>query len=115
MPNPDAQGPATTVLVVDDEDGIRQALDRFLTRLGYKVLQAASAAEALDRQAEAQPQAMPSDIRMPNMSGWELVPTALALDSDHPNHLPPPHGHPPTRKADGLGTIGITAVSYAWV
>jgi putative two-component system response regulator len=82
MPNPDAQGPATTVLVVDDEEGIRQALDRFLTRLGYKVLQAASAAEALDRQAEAQPQAMLSDIRMPNMSGVELVPKALALDSD---------------------------------
>jgi putative two-component system response regulator len=82
MPNPDAQAPATTVLVVDDEEGIRQALDRFLTRLGYKVLQAASAAEALDRQAEAQPQAMLSDIRMPNMSGVELVPKALALDSD---------------------------------
>ncbi len=82
MPNPDPQGPATTVLVVDDEEGIRQALDRFLTRLGYKVLQAASAAEALDRQAEAQPQAMLSDIRMPNMSGVELVPKALALDSD---------------------------------
>jgi cyclic di-GMP phosphodiesterase len=82
MPNPDAHALATTVLVVDDEEGIRQALDRFLTRLGYKVLQAASAAEALDRQAEAQPQAMLSDIRMPNMSGVELVPKALALDSD---------------------------------
>jgi len=41
----------TTVLVVDDEDGIRQALNRFLSRLGYRVLQAASAAEALDQQA----------------------------------------------------------------
>src|SRR6266446_113015 len=51
MPNPAPQSPPTTVLVVDDEDGIRQALDRFLTRLGYRVLQAASGAEALDRQA----------------------------------------------------------------
>src|SRR6266566_8625035 len=56
MPNPDPQSspPPTTVLVVDDEDGIRQALDRFLTRLGYRVLQAASGAEALDRQAAEQ-------------------------------------------------------------
>ena len=82
MPNPPPQGPATTILVVDDEDGIRQALDRFLSRLGYRVLQAASGAEALDRQAAAQPEAMLSDIRMPNMSGVELVPKALAADSD---------------------------------
>src|SRR5438552_8375876 len=84
MPNPDPQSPPppTTVLVVDDEDGIRQALDRFLTRLGYRVLQAASGAEALDRQAAEQPEVMLSDIRMPNMSGVELVPKALAADSD---------------------------------
>jgi DNA-binding NtrC family response regulator len=72
----------TTVLVVDDEDGIRQALNRFLTRLGYRVLQAASAAEALDQQAADLPHAMLSDIRMPNMTGVELVPKALAHDSD---------------------------------
>src|SRR3989475_7156716 len=82
MPNPQPQDQPTTVLVVDDEDGIRQALDRFLTRLGCRVLQAASGAEALDRQAAEQPQVMLSDIRMPNMSGVELVPKALAADSD---------------------------------
>jgi DNA-binding NtrC family response regulator len=67
---------------VDDEDGIRQALNRFLSRLGYRVLQAASGAEALDQQAADLPQAMLSDIRMPNMTGVELVPKALAHDSD---------------------------------
>src|SRR5207237_1158548 len=82
MPNPQPQDQPTTVLVVDDEDGIRQALHRFLTRLGYRVLQASSGAEALDRQAAEQPQVMLSDIRMPNMSGVELVPKALAADSD---------------------------------
>jgi len=78
----DAPSTPTTVLVVDDEEGIRQALDRFLTRLGYRVLQAASGAEALERQQDGHPQAMLSDIRMPNMTGVELVPKALALDSD---------------------------------
>src|SRR5256885_327627 len=82
MPNPQPQDQPTTVLVVDDEDGIRQALDRFLTRLGYRVLQASSGAEALDRQAAGEPDVMLSDIRMPNMSGVELVPKALAADSD---------------------------------
>ena len=77
-----AQPIPTTVLVVDDEDGIRHALNRFLSRLGYRVLQAASGAEALDQQAAELPHAMLSDIRMPNMTGVELVPKALAHDSD---------------------------------
>src|SRR5881409_1984372 len=82
MTKPEAKSSPTTVLVVDDEDGIRQALDRFLTRLGYRVLQAASGAEALERQAADSPHVMLSDIRMPNMSGVELVPKALAQDAD---------------------------------
>ncbi len=72
----------TTVLVVDDEDGIRQALTRFLTRLGYKVQTAANAAEALERQAEQRAQAMLCDIRMPETSGVELLPQMLARDPD---------------------------------
>src|SRR3989442_9019939 len=82
MTKTDAKAAPTTVLVVEEEHGIRQAWDRFLTRVGYRVLQAASGAEALDRKATGQPEAMLSDIRMPNMTGVELVPKALAQDSD---------------------------------
>src|SRR5436309_5737378 len=82
MLNLQPQEEPTTGLVVDVEDGIGQALGRFLARLGYRVLQATSGAEALGRQAAEQPQVMLSDIRMPNLSGVELVPKALAADSD---------------------------------
>ena len=82
MAKPEPQSVPTKILVVDDEDGIRQALDRFLTRLGYRVVQAAHAAEALERQATETPEVMLSDIRMPNMTGVELVPKALAHDPD---------------------------------
>jgi len=82
MPGGTKPHPDTTILVVDDEDGIRQALDRFLSRLGYTVVQAASGTEALERMSEAQPTAMLSDIRMPSMSGVELVPKALAVNPD---------------------------------
>ncbi len=82
MAKPEPQSVPTKILVVDDEDGIRQALDRFLTRLGYRVVQAANAAEALERQATETPELMLSDIRMPNMTGVELVPKALAHDPD---------------------------------
>lgn len=72
----------TTVLVVDDEDGIRQALTRFLSRLGYHVQAASNAAEALQQLAAHHPQAMLCDIRMPETSGVELLPKALAQDAD---------------------------------
>ena len=72
----------TTVLVVDDEDGIRQALTRFLTRLGYQVSAAANAKEALERLDADHPQAMLCDIRMPETSGVELLPKVLAQDPD---------------------------------
>jgi len=72
----------TTVLVVDDEEGIRQALTRFLTRVGYKVSAAANATEALERVASDHPTAMLCDIRMPETSGVELLPKVLAQDPD---------------------------------
>ena len=82
MPGTAANTDAPLVLVVDDEDGIRQALNRFLTRLGYRVVEAPNGAEALERIAAATPQAMLCDIRMPNMTGVELVPKALAAEPD---------------------------------
>ncbi|OLC45669.1 MAG: hypothetical protein DMD29_14030 [Gemmatimonadetes bacterium] len=82
MPTADASDEPTTILVVDDEDGIRQALNRFLTRQGYRVAQAPDAAAALAAIDSAHPQGMLCDIRMPNMSGVELVPKALAADTD---------------------------------
>lgn len=72
----------TTVLVVDDEEGIRKALERFLTRLGYQVAVASNATEALQRLATDHPQTMLCDIRMPETSGVELLPRVLAQDPD---------------------------------
>src|SRR5512135_1374305 len=72
----------TTILVVDDEQGIRQALDRYLRRLGYRVLLAEHGDAALRLLASDPPQAMLSDIRMPGMTGVELVPKALAIEAD---------------------------------
>ena len=81
-PSTPAPADRTTVLVVDDEDGIRQALTRFLSRLGYNVQAASNATEALQLLSAHNPQAMLCDIRMPEMSGVELLPKVLALDPD---------------------------------
>src|SRR5438445_4358274 len=82
MTPPKVPADRTTVLVVDDEDGIRQALTRFLSRLGYHVEAAANATEALQQLSAHHPQARLCDIRMPETSGVELLPKVLAQDPD---------------------------------
>jgi putative two-component system response regulator len=70
------------VLLVDDEEAIRLSLSTFLTRSGYEVDTAASAAQALEKLDTGRYSLMLSDIRMPGMTGVELVPRALASNPD---------------------------------
>jgi DNA-binding NtrC family response regulator len=70
------------VLVVDDEESIRTALQRHLARTGFTVRTAGSAGEALDQLRGRDTALLLSDIRMPGMSGIELVSAALAVDPD---------------------------------
>ncbi len=73
---------ATRVLIVDDEEAICNALRRFLTIRGFQVETAMSAAAALDQLGRQPFTIMLSDIRMPGMSGLELVPHALQACPD---------------------------------
>lgn len=68
---------SVAVLVVDDEEPIRNALRRYLSGQGYTVHTAGSGAEALEALARHQIALMLCDIRMPGMSGVDLVPRAL--------------------------------------
>lgn len=61
-----------TVLVIDDEDGFRQIMQIILQRGGYRVLQAASAREALAILNQELPDCIILDDMMPGMSGSEL-------------------------------------------
>ena len=73
---------STTVLIVDDEEPMRSALQRFLKGLDLPTFTAASGAEALEVLRAHAVALMLADIRMPGMSGIDLVPQALALDPD---------------------------------
>ena len=64
---------AKTLLVVDNDDGIRAALVRVLRRDGYRILTASSGAEALETLATNPVQVIITDQRMPEMSGTELL------------------------------------------
>src|SRR5881392_1327083 len=63
----------TSVLVVDDEPGIREILARWLVSGGYEVQTAASAVEALDRVHDRAPAVALCDIRMPGQDGLWLA------------------------------------------
>ena len=61
------------ILLVDDDDDVRETSADMLAELGYSVLQAASGLEAL-QMLDTVPDldVMVTDIRMPGMSGIEL-------------------------------------------
>ena len=70
------------ILVTDDDDGVRNALARFLTKIGYDVMQADGGDAALEILAHGRFAAMLCDIKMPGMTGVELLPKAIARDAD---------------------------------
>jgi PAS domain S-box-containing protein len=64
-----------TILLVEDEDPVREVTALLLESLGYRVLQAAGAEEALDLVQGTKPQIdlLFTDVLMPGMSGRELA------------------------------------------
>ncbi|HKC42175.1 MAG TPA: response regulator, partial [Gemmatimonadales bacterium] len=61
-----------TVLIVDDEAGLRRVLERFLERQGYRVLSAGAAESAYEILANEEADALLLDIHLPTMSGLAL-------------------------------------------
>jgi signal transduction histidine kinase len=66
------------VLLVDDDDDVRNTLSDAITAAGHTVRTASSGAEALARLAEAQPEVLVVDYAMPEMTGAELAAQARA-------------------------------------
>jgi two-component system, NtrC family, response regulator AtoC len=69
------------VLVVDDEENIRVVLRTLLRRNGYEVETAASAEDALSLVETFGPDVILTDVRMPKMSGLDLLATLKAKGS----------------------------------
>jgi two-component system probable response regulator PhcQ len=73
-----------SVLIVDDEEEIRNALGRCLRREGYELHFAAGAAEALEVLQRREIDLVLTDHRMPDMTGLELI---ITLKETHPDVL----------------------------
>src|SRR3954469_4026788 len=63
------------ILVVDDDDDIRDAVQDVLESEGYKTLGACNGQEALDllRSERDRPSLILLDLMMPEMDGWEFL------------------------------------------
>src|SRR3954464_8082778 len=70
------------LLVVDDEEGIRTVLGRYLKGRGYDVLTASGAQAAIDLLDQQRFSLLICDVRMPGMTGVELVPKAHDMDPE---------------------------------
>ncbi len=70
------------VLVVDDEESIREFFEIMLKREGYEVSAAANGAEALERVKRERFDLVISDLQMPEMSGMELLVAAREADPE---------------------------------
>lgn len=75
---------AFRVLVVDDMESVRDAIADLLATRGYEAVTAASGAAALARLKSEYFDVMLCDVRMPELSGLELLSQALLIDRDLP-------------------------------
>jgi PAS domain S-box-containing protein len=67
-------GGSETVLLVEDDPGLRGAMREYLTCVGYRVLQAGNGEEALrTAQSVERIDVLIADLRMPKMGGQELA------------------------------------------
>jgi CheY-like chemotaxis protein len=62
------------VLVVDDDDDVRETLELILESEGFRVSVASDGRQALERLSGSDaPDVMLLDLRMPVMTGWDVV------------------------------------------
>jgi CheY-like chemotaxis protein len=64
-------GPA--ILIIDDNEGLVQLLDRYLTGHSCRVIAAGSGQQGLELAHQSPPDAIVLDVMMPEMDGWELL------------------------------------------
>ncbi len=73
------QSARRVVMVVDDDDAIREALQDVLSDEGYDVIGASDGQQALDfLNGDKRPSAILVDLWMPVMDGWKFLDAMLA-------------------------------------
>jgi DNA-binding NtrC family response regulator len=74
----------STILVVDDKESLRDSVGTTLERAGFDVVLAPDGPTALTMIAARRPDCVVSDLKMPGMTGLELLERIRAIDEDLP-------------------------------
>ena len=72
------------VLVIEDDEFFREALQQMLLKEGHKVTASNDGAEALSMLERVRPDLIITDILMPNMDGMEFIMELIRQSNDTP-------------------------------
>ncbi len=72
------------ILIVDDEAPIREVLSTFLNDIGYETYAVADGESAIEWLGQEQPDLILLDVRMPGMSGLEVLRNARQIYPNMP-------------------------------
>ena len=101
------------VYVVDDDASVRRALERLLRVEGYRVQTFASGAEFLRVPDRDEPACVVLDVRMPGLSGFELLECLSTRRHVLPVILITGHGEVPmATRATKIGCVGFLAKPF---
>jgi FixJ family two-component response regulator len=87
---------AATVFVIDDDLSVRRSLQRLLVSAGYDVVLCGSAQEFLGMGDVVRPACLLTDVRMPGMTGLDLLELLRSSGRSLPMILSTGHADPAT-------------------
>ena len=105
-------GLARRVLVVDDDDTIRELIAMALVDEGYEVETAVHGKEALDQVGKCALSLILLDMRMPVMDGWEFAQVYHQLPGPHAPIIVLTAGRDAANAAAQIGAAGFLAKPF---
>ena len=104
---------APIVYVVDDDESVRRAIERLLRAEGYRVETFSSGNEFLRRPAHDEIACVVLDVRMPGLSGFEVLECLSARGAVLPVILITGHGElPMATRAMKIGCVAFLAKPF---
>ncbi|QGU00703.1 Sporulation initiation phosphotransferase (Spo0F) [Candidatus Syntrophocurvum alkaliphilum] len=71
-----------SILIVDDQKGVRRLLEELFRKEGFSVIAAVDGLEAIKKNIESNPDLILMDMKMPNMNGLEASEQILTNDKE---------------------------------
>jgi DNA-binding response OmpR family regulator len=74
------------ILLIEDDDNVRFSLEEYLKDQGYRVITAENGRIGLELWERENPDLILTDLRMPELSGFEVIEAVSAPGSRAPNY-----------------------------